>query len=106
MFKNNERYPLYQVILSDLYTANKLVIFLVLSVVVTSIATIWVTYQTRLLVEEKSELTIEYSLLKNEQINLNLEDQTLSDNLRVEPLAEEQLGMRVINNSNEVVVEE
>lgn len=105
MFKRNERYPLYQIILYDLYTANKTVIFLVLAVVITSIATVWVTYQTRFLVEEKSELNIEYSLLKNEQVNLILEDQTLSDNLRVQPLAR-QLGMSVINNKNEVVIEE
>ncbi|AWX14517.1 cell division protein FtsL [Mergibacter septicus] len=105
MFKKNERYPLYQVILSDLYTSNKLLIFLVLSVLATAMATVWITYQTRLLVEEKSELTIEYSLLKNEQLNLSLEEQTLSDNLRVEPLAQ-QLGMKVISNSSEVVIEE
>lgn len=48
-----ERYPLYKVIFEDLVSANKLLIVLTILVVLSALSTVWITYQTRILVAKK-----------------------------------------------------
>lgn len=43
MLEGSERYPLRNIILEDLFVANKLPILLLIAVVVTALGTIWLT---------------------------------------------------------------
>lgn len=53
MLTTSERYPLQQIILEDLFSANKLLFLLMFSVLLTAFGTIWITHQTRGLIAEK-----------------------------------------------------
>ncbi|MDU8924104.1 cell division protein FtsL [Pasteurellaceae bacterium LIM206] len=101
---NSERYPLQSIIVEDLFSANKLVMVLVAAIVLTAIATVWMTHNTRALVTEKGELVFEKQALENEYLNLQLEETTQSDNTRIEAIATSKLGMERVNPDKEVVI--
>ncbi|MGQ0285746.1 cell division protein FtsL [Pasteurellaceae bacterium 22721_9_1] len=100
---NSQRYPLQEVFLEDMFSANKVVIALLLAIVLTALGTIWVTYQTRVLVSEKGALVFEKQALENEYVNLRLEETTLSDNRYIETMAT-NIGMKRIDPVQEVVI--
>lgn len=52
---SSERYPLRQVILDDLTSHNKVALLLLVGVVISAVATIWITHQTRLLTAEQGD---------------------------------------------------
>ncbi|MDD7569130.1 MAG: cell division protein FtsL [[Actinobacillus] rossii] len=101
---NSERYPLQNVVIQDLFEMNKTVVALILLIVATAVSTIWVTYQTRMLVAEKGELIFEKQAFENEYVNLKLEETTLSDNTRIEAIATVRLGMARVKPEQEVVI--
>ncbi|MCI7478972.1 cell division protein FtsL [[Pasteurella] aerogenes] len=104
MLTNSERYPLQQIILDDLFSANKLVFCLMFSVLLTALGTIWITHQTRGLIAEKNELVFQQQALENEFLNLKLEEATQSDNTRIESIATEKLKMKGITADQEVII--
>ncbi|HBO38395.1 MAG TPA: cell division protein FtsL [Pasteurellaceae bacterium] len=104
MISNSERYPLQSIIMDDLFSSNKLVVFLLLIIVVTAVGTVWITHQTRMLVSEKGELTFTKQALENEYLNLKLEETTQSDNTRIEAIATLKLGMKRVESEQEVVI--
>ncbi|MDO5053709.1 cell division protein FtsL [Pasteurella oralis] len=103
MLENNDRYPLQNIILEDLFNSNKTIMALLLLIVVTALATIWMTHQTRILVAEKGQLVLEHQALENEYLNLKLEEATQSDNTRIEAIAS-QLGMKRVQPEQEVLI--
>ncbi|AKD38567.1 cell division protein FtsL [Pasteurella sp. P03HT] len=103
MLDSNERYPLHHIIVEDLFHANKTIMALLLSIVITALATIWMTHQTRILVAEKGQLVIEHQALENEYLNLKLEEATQSDNTRIEAIAH-QFGMKRVQPEQEVLI--
>ncbi|WP_273403257.1 cell division protein FtsL [Actinobacillus porcinus] len=103
---NSERYPLQYVVIQDLFEMNKTVAVLIFLIAVTAVSTVWVTYQTRMLVAEKGELVFEKQALENEYVNLKLEETTLSDNTRIEGIARVNLGMVSVTPEQEVVIVE
>ncbi|WP_273381723.1 cell division protein FtsL [Actinobacillus porcinus] len=103
---NSERYPLQYVVIQDLFEMNKTVAVLIFLIAVTAVSTVWVTYQTRMLVAEKGELVFEKQALENEYVNLKLEETTLSDNTRIEGIARANLGMVSVTPEQEVVIVE
>lgn len=105
MLDNNDRYPLHHIILEDLFSANKIVIALLVMIVVTALGTVWLTHQTRILVAEKGQLMIAHQALENEFLNLKLEEATQSDNTRIEAIAR-QLGMKPVQPEQEVLIVE
>ena len=102
MLQNNDRYPLQEIIIEDLFTSNKLVLILLFAITASALGTVWITHQTRGLVAEKGELVLQHQALENEFLNLKLEEATLSDNTRIEAIAK-QLGMQRATSEQEVV---
>lgn len=103
MLQNNDRYPLQEIIIEDLFTSNKLVLILLFAITASALGTVWITHQTRGLVAEKGELVLQHQALENEFLNLKLEEATLSDNTRIEAIAK-QLGMQRATSGQEVVI--
>ena len=103
MLENNDRFPLQEIIMEDLFTSNKLVLILLLAITVSALGTVWITHQTRGLVAEKGDLVLQQQALENEILNLKLEEATLSDNTRIEAIAK-QLGMQRATPEQEVVI--
>lgn len=103
MLQNNDRYPLQEIIIEDLFTSNKLVLILLFAITASALGTVWITHQTRGLVAEKGELVLQHQALENEFLNLKLEEATLSDNTRIEAIAK-QLGMQRTTSEQEVVI--
>ena len=103
MLENNDRFPLQEIIMEDLFTSNKLVLILLLAITVSALGTVWITHQTRGLVAEKGDLVLQHQALENDFLNLKLEEATLSDNTRIEAIAK-QLGMQRATPEQEVVI--
>lgn len=103
MLQYNDRYPLQEIIIEDLFTSNKLVLILLFAITASALGTVWITHQTRGLVAEKGELVLQHQALENEFLNLKLEEATLSDNTRIEAIAK-QLGMQRATSEQEVVI--
>ena len=103
MLENNDRFPLQEIIMEDLFTCNKLVLILLLAITISALGTVWITHQTRGLVAEKGDLVLQHQALENEFLNLKLEEATLSDNTRIEAIAK-QLGMQRATPEQEVVI--
>ena len=103
MLQNNDRYPLQEIIIEDLFTSNKLVLILLFAITASALGTVWITHQTRGLVAEKGELVLQHQALENEFLNLKLEEATLSDNTRIEAIAK-QFGMQRATPEQEVVI--
>ena len=103
MLQNNDRYPLQEIIIEDLFTSNKLVLILLFAITASALGTVWITHQTRGLVADKGELVLQHQALENEFLNLKLEEATLSDNTRIEAIAK-QLGMQRATSEQEVVI--
>ena len=103
MLENNDRFPLRNIILEDLFTSNKLVLILLLAITLSALGTVWLTHQTRGLVAEKGDLILQYQALENEYLNLRLEEATLSDNTRIEAIAK-QFGVLRATPEQEVVI--
>ena len=103
MLENNDRFPLQEIIMEDLFTSNKLVLILLLAIPVSALGTVWITHHSRGLVAEKGDLVLQHQALENEFLNLKLEEATLSDNTRIEAIAK-QLGMQRATPEQEVVI--
>ena len=103
MLQNNDRYPLQEIIIEDLFTSNKLVLILLFAITASALGTVWITHLTRGLVAENGELVLQHQALENEFLNLKLEEATLSDNTRIEAIAK-QLGMQRATSEQEVVI--
>ena len=103
MLENNDRFPLQEIIMEDLFTSNKLVLILLFAITISALGTVWITHQTRGLVAEKGDLVLQHQALENEFLNLKLEEATLSDNTRIEAIAK-QLGMQRATPEQEVVI--
>ena len=104
MSENNKpRYPLQQILVEDLFSSNKLIVFLLIAILVSAMGAIWVTHKTRQLISENGALILQRQALENEYLNLRLEEATLSDNTRIEAIAK-QFGMQRATPEQEVVI--
>ncbi|THA06766.1 cell division protein FtsL [Rodentibacter pneumotropicus] len=104
MLENNERYPLQNLLVEDLFSANKLVSLLLLLILVSAMATIWLTHQTRGLISESGQLVLQHQALQDEYRNLQLQEATEGDSTRVEFIAIGTLKMKRIDSDQEVVI--
>ena len=103
MLENNDRFPLRNIILEDLFTSNKLVLILLLAITLSALGTVWLTHQTRGLVAEKGDLVLQHQALENEYRNLQVQEATEGDNTRIEAIAK-QFGMQRATPEQEVVI--
>ncbi|VTU08730.1 cell division protein [Actinobacillus indolicus] len=102
---SNERYPLRQVILDDLTSHNKVALLLLLGIILSAIATVWITHQTRLLTAEQGTLVYKHQKLESQYIHLQLEENSRSQKSRVEAVAE-KFGLQPVKKEQEVILVE
>ncbi|MCK3655461.1 cell division protein FtsL [Pasteurellaceae bacterium Macca] len=102
---SNNRYPLSQIILDDVLGRNKVALCLLLAIIATGFATVWYTYQTRLLIAEQGKLQDENEKLQYQYLNLRLEEHTWSKRTRIEAVAE-RFGLQAIKKEQEVILVE
>lgn len=102
---SNERYPLHQIIIDDIFSHNKVAILLLIGVVISAIATIWVTHQTRLLVSEQGQLISQNHRLESKYTNLLLEENSQSGKARIEAAAR-SFGLQPVKKEQEIILVE
>ena len=93
-----ERYPLRKLILDDLFACNKIALLLLLGMIASAVATIWIIHKTRQL-----KLIMAKKALENEYINLKLEERALDDNVRITSIAN-RLKMGYITTDQQVII--
>lgn len=99
----NERYPLRQIMLDDLTSHNKVALILLLGVVISAVATVWITHQTRTLTAQQSYWISQNQKLESQFINLKLEENSRSKKTIVEAAAE-KLELRPVNKEQEIIL--
>lgn len=99
----NERYPLHNVVLEDLISHNKVALSLLLCVVVSSVMTVWVTHQTRTLTAQESHYDLQNEKLRDQYINLQLEENSRSKKSIIEAAAE-KWELRAIEKNQEIIL--
>lgn len=99
------RYPLRQIVLDDLANHNKFALLLLLLVVCSAVATVWITHQTRLFTAEQSKLVSSNQKLENQYIHLQLEENSRSQKSRVEAVAE-KFGLQPVKKEQEIILVE
>lgn len=99
----NERYPIGQILLDDLIRHNKVALLLLVGVIISAVATVWITHQTRLLTAEQGKLTVANQKLENHYIHLQLEENSQSQKWRVEAVAE-KLQLQTVKKEQEVIL--
>ncbi|AHG76260.1 cell division protein FtsL [Mannheimia varigena] len=102
---SNERYPLHQIILDDIFSHNKVAILLLIGIVISAVATIWITHQTRLSVSEQGQLIQENQKLESQYTNLQLEENSRSSRARVDAAAK-SFGLEPIKKEQEIILVE
>ncbi|OOF70215.1 cell division protein FtsL [Rodentibacter caecimuris] len=105
MKESSERYPLQYLLVEDLFSSNKLVAFLLILILLSATATIWITHQTRGLISENGQLIVQHQALEDEYRNLQLEEATQGDMTRVTKVATEILKMQPVKPEQEVILE-
>lgn len=99
----NDRYPLGQEIFEDLIGKNKIALLLLMLIIVTALATVWITEQTRMLTTSQGK-TIEINRrLENQYIHLQLEENSLSRKNIIETFATKAL-LQPIKKEQEVIL--
>ncbi|MWP99213.1 cell division protein FtsL [Glaesserella parasuis] len=102
---SSERYPLRQVILDDLTSHNKVALLLLVGVVISAVATIWITHQTRLLTAEQGKLLQVKQKLENQYVHLQLEENSKGQKFLVEAVAE-KFGLQPVKKEQEIILVE
>lgn len=98
---SNERYPLHQIIIDDIFSHNKVALLLLIGVVISAVATIWITHQTRLSVSEQGQLIQANQKLESQYTNLQLEENSRSSRARVDAAAK-SFGLQPIKKSKKL----
>lgn len=103
---NKSRYPLQQILVEDLFSANKFVAFLLIAILISAMSTIWITHQTRRLISENGQLDLQHQALENEYRNLQVQEATEGDSTRVEAIAVGTLKMKSVAPEQEIEIRE
>lgn len=95
---------LTQHIWDDLLRFGKLPVFLLVMILVSSLALVYVTQQTRSAIDQHDKLLVERERLEVEWRNQLLEEHALSEHTRVEGIAREELEMIRPGSKHEIIV--
>lgn len=103
MNKLSRKGSLGRTIIGDLLLNYKFPILLLIAIIISAFATIWLTQTIRKQVYEKNQIVLNIDGLKSEWNSLVLEENTLTSNNIIEAKAK-SLGMDYINTKNEVII--
>lgn len=95
---------LAKIIAVDVLTAGRVPLVLLVTILVSAMAVVFVTHQARSAISEKDHALIERERLDNEWRSLLIEETALAEHSRVEQLAIQELEMRRPDADKEVLV--
>lgn len=101
----NKRYALVKIIYNDLRIYGKVQLFLLLLIIISAIAVIIVTYQTRCTMIDRENFLLEKESLLNEWNSLVLKKEVLSSHVRIERIAINKLNMRYVDSTLDNILE-
>ncbi|KMV30166.1 cell division protein FtsL [Photobacterium swingsii] len=96
---------LTRLIVKDLFSIGRLPLLLLVLILGSALAVVYITHQSRQLIVQQEQLLIERDQLDIEWRNQILEENSLAEHSRVERLAETQLEMKRPTAANEIVVQ-
>lgn len=97
------RFSLVKLIVDDLFKTQKLSLLLVGLIIVSAMAILWTTQQTRKQLFKQEQLILERDVLESEWRNLIIEENVLADPKRIEQRAN-TFGMQHVLPKNETVI--
>lgn len=97
MIKNN-RYNLVKIIYNDFRIYGKVQLILLLLIIISAILVIWVTHQTRCVINKYDNLLLKKYSLEYEWNSFLLEKEMLSNHIRIEEFAASKLHMHYANS--------
>lgn len=101
---NSQRHSMVGIISADLLRYGKLPVILTIMILISALAVILVTHNTRLLTEQREQYTIERDKLNVDWRNLILEENVLADHNRISALAAKKLNMQYVQPDQERIV--
>ncbi|XKM13075.1 cell division protein FtsL [Orbaceae bacterium ac157xtp] len=97
------RFSLFKLIIDDLFKNHIVPLVLLCLIIVSAMAVLITTQQTRKQLFEKQQLLLERDVLENEWRNLILEENVLADPKRIEQKAS-SLGMQHVTPKTETII--
>ncbi|WP_413111117.1 cell division protein FtsL [Thaumasiovibrio sp. DFM-14] len=102
--EKDQNFNLARHILSDLLNVGRMPLFLSVLILLSALAVVLVTHNTRELISLREQLLLQQDALDIEWRNQLLEESALTEHSRVEELAEDRLLMQRPATDQEVIV--
>ncbi|EAS42487.1 cell division protein FtsL [Photobacterium profundum] len=96
---------LARLIARDIVSVGRVPAILLILILISALAVVYVTHQSRQLIAQQEQLLIERDQLDIEWRNQILEENSLAEHSRVERFAEEEIDMKRPSAKNEIVVQ-
>lgn len=96
---------LARLIARDIVSVGRVPAILLILILMSALAVVYVTHQSRQMIAQQEQLFIERDLLDIEWRNQILEENSLAEHSRVERFAEEEIDMKRPSAKNEIVVQ-
>lgn len=97
---------LARLIARDIVSVGRVPAILSIMILISALAVVYITHQSRQLIAQQERLLIERDQLDIEWRNQILEENSLAEHSRVEQLAETELEMKRPSASSEIVVQQ
>ncbi|CAG21528.1 cell division protein FtsL [Photobacterium profundum] len=96
---------LARLIARDIVSVGRVPVILLILILISALAVVYVTHQSRQMIAQQEQLFIERDQLDIEWRNQILEENSLAEHSRVERFAEEEIDMKRPSAKNEIVVQ-
>ncbi|MEH6530186.1 MAG: cell division protein FtsL [Photobacterium frigidiphilum] len=96
---------LARLIARDIVSVGRVPAILLILILISALAVVYVTHQSRQMIAQQEQLFIERDQLDIEWRNQILEENSLAEHSRVERFAEEEIDMKRPSAKNEIVVQ-
>lgn len=97
------RFSLVRLIVDDLLGNHKISLFFLVMIVVSALAVLFITQETRKELFVREQLLLERDVIESEWRNLIIEENVLADSKRIEQKAN-SIGMQYVTPKNETVI--
>lgn len=98
-----KRFSLVRLIVDDLLGNHKISLFFLVMIVVSALAVLFITQETRKELFVREQLLLERDVIESEWRNLIIEENVLADSKRIEQKAN-SIGMQYVTPKNETVI--
>lgn len=98
-----KRFSLVRLIVDDLLGNHKISLFFLVMIVISALAVLFITQETRKELFVREQLLLERDVIESEWRNLIIEENVLADSKRIEQKAN-SIGMQYVTPKNETVI--